>query len=501
MAARRLETLSRHLNPDSGNVDDGGLVFAVNCKGTSAAVDPAESVTITNNRTGKEIRTPIEHGVAIRATSLKEIGLMSYDPGFLNTAVCRSGVSYIDGDAGILRYRGYNIEELAEKSSFVEVAYLLINGELPDREQLREWNSKIMGHTYLHENMLQILKSFRYDAHPMGIVVSSLAAMNTFYPLANPALQGQNLYVNNEEIRNKQIYRIIGKLPTIAACAYRNRIGRSFTSPNSKLGYAENFLQMLDKLSEVDYRPNPKLARALDVLFILHAEHELNCSTAAVRHIASSRVDPFTCVAGAAGALYGPLHGGANEAVVNQLREIGSKDKVPQFIQDVKNRKRLMFGFGHRIYKNYDPRAKIIKKVAEEVFEIMGTSPLMEVAVALEKAALEDEYFISRKLYPNVDFYSGVIYACMGFPSDMFPVLFAIPRAVGWLAHWIEQLDDDENHIARPRQIYTGPEERPYVPIELRKAAKVRTTKSYVSSTSRRREAGTDGGQPVAKSE
>jgi len=374
---------------------------------------------------------------------------------------------------------------LAEKSSFLEVAFLLINGNLPSKSQLEVWNEKIMTHTYLHENLISMMKTFRYDAHPMGMLISTVAALGTFYPEANPALRGSDIF-KNERVRNKQIFRIVGKLPTIAACAWRHRIGRPYNEPSANLSYTENFLYMMDRLSEVKYKPNPVLARALDIMFILHADHELNCSTAAMRHISSSMTDPYTAVAGAAGALYGPLHGGANEAVLDMLEEIGKVENVPDFIEVVKNKKKKLMGFGHRIYKNYDPRAKIIRRTAYEVFEVLGREPLIEVATALEQAALKDEYFITRKLYPNVDFYSGLIYKAMGFPKDMFPVLFTIPRAVGWLAHWIEHHEDPETKIYRPRQIYLGLDERPYVPMDQRSEPKVRSQDVYSSGTAKR---------------
>ncbi|RKO94525.1 citrate synthase-like protein, partial [Blyttiomyces helicus] len=371
----------------------------------------------------------------------------------LEQAVCRSAISYIDGDKGILRYRGYNIEDLAEKSSFLEVSYLLIYGDLPTREQLLTWNTRVMRHTFIHENMVDFLRSFRYDAHPMGMLVSAIAAMSTFHPEASTALQGEHLY-DDEVMVNKQIFRCLGKIPTLAACAYRHRIGRAYNSPSNEMMYTENFMYMLDRLSENNYMPNPQLARALDVIFILHADHELNCSTAAMRQMASAGNDPFICLAGAASALYGPSHGGANEAALKMLEEIGTVDNIPAFIADVKAKKRRLMGFGHRVYKSYDPRAKILKKISDEVFAIMGKSTLIDVAVELERIALSDEYFVKRNLYPNVDFYSGVIYKALGFPTDFFPVLFCIARTAGWLAHWNEQL---QNHIPifRPKQVNT----------------------------------------------
>eukprot|EP01027_Heterolobosea_sp_BB2_P015073 GEZU01021596.1.p1 GENE.GEZU01021596.1~~GEZU01021596.1.p1 ORF type:complete len:464 (+),score=160.99 GEZU01021596.1:435-1826(+) len=412
----------------------------------------------------------------------------SFDPGFMNTAVCESRITFIDGDKGILRYRGYNIEDLAMNSTFMEVAFLLINGALPTKKQLDFWNMRISRHTYLHENLIQLLKTFRYDAHPMGMLISSIAALSTFFPDANPALQGTTLY-KSEATRNKQIFRILGKVPTIAACAYRHRIGRPYNQPNNELSYTENFLYMLDHLNE-DYRPHPTLSRALDILFILHADHELNCSTAAMRHLSSSDVDPYTALAGAAGALYGPLHGGACQAVLQMLESIGKKENIPKFIEDVKNKKAMLMGFGHRIYKSYDPRAKIVKQLAEQVFALLGKEPLIEVAKELESIALSDEYFITRKLYPNVDFYTGLIYKAMGFPTDYFPVLFAIPRTAGWLAHWVESLNDKSTKIYRPRQIYLGHGERRYVKIDYRgPSQETRPMDSSISAMSRRRDA------------
>eukprot|EP01111_Echinosteliopsis_oligospora_P004147 TRINITY_DN1656_c0_g1_i1.p1 TRINITY_DN1656_c0_g1~~TRINITY_DN1656_c0_g1_i1.p1 ORF type:complete len:496 (-),score=153.27 TRINITY_DN1656_c0_g1_i1:70-1557(-) len=483
----RISVLAKQLAPLS--VED-----EINLEAVSTAAKTEEkskdTLTVTDNRTGKSYTIPIKNHT-INATALKQIsfdneGIMSYDPAFQNTAVVTSRITYIDGDKGILRYRGYPIEELAEKSTFLEVAFLLINGSLPSKSQLDVWNSNIMTHTYLHENLVSMMRTFRYDAHPMGMLISTISALGTFYPEANPALAGDGIF-KNERIRNKQVYRIIGKLPTIAACAWRHRVGRPYNEPVAHLSYTENFLYMLDRLSGVPFKPNPVLARALEIMFILHADHELNCSTAAMRHISSSVADPYTAVAGAAGALYGPLHGGANEAVLHMLEEIGTVDNVAAFIEGVKGRKKKLMGFGHRIYKNYDPRAKIIRRTAYEVFEVLGQEPLIEVASKLEKAALEDEYFISRKLYPNVDFYSGLIYKAMGFPKDMFPVLFTIPRAVGWMAHWIEHQEDPETKIYRPRQVYLGSDERPYVPMEARGGdAAVRSQDYYSSGTAKR---------------
>jgi len=424
------------------------------------------TLTITDNRTGKTYEIPIEHDT-IRAIDLRQIkvndddfGMMSYDPAYLNTASCKSRITYIDGAKGILRYRGYPIEQLAEQSTFLEVAYLLIYGELPSKEELDFWTYRIMRHTYIHENLVQLMQSFRYDAHPMGMLISSIAAMSTFHPEAKR--------FDDPEIRRKQIWRVLGKLPTIAAFAYRIRIGRPFNYPDSTLGYTGNFLYMLDYMNERNYEVSPVLARALDILFILHADHEQNCSTSTMRAVGSSRVDPYSALAAAAAALYGPLHGGANEAVLRMLREIGSVENIPAYIERVKKGEMRLMGFGHRVYKNYDPRAKIIKKVAHDVFEVTGSNPLLDIALELEQIALHDEYFVSRKLYPNVDFYSGIIYQAMGFPVDMFPVLFAIPRAAGWLAQWCEMVDDPEQRIARPRQIYLGEGKRDYVPVDNR---------------------------------
>ncbi len=425
-----------------------------------------DTLTITDNRTGKSYELPVENDT-IRAIDLRRIkvnpddfGMLSYDPAFLNTASCKSDITYIDGAKGILRYRGYPIEQLAEQSSYKEVAYLLIHGELPTLEQNELWQRRIMRHTYIHEDLAQMIQHFRYDAHPMGILVSAVAAMSTFHP------EAKNF--SDPETRQKQIWRILGKLPTIAAFAYRVRIGRPFNYPDSTLGYAGNFLYMLDYMNQRDYEVNPVLVQALDILFILHADHEQNCSTSAMRAVGSSRVDPYSAVAAAAAALYGPLHGGANEAVLRMLTEIGDVKHIPGYIERVKKGEMRLMGFGHRVYKNYDPRATIIKKVAHEVFAVTGSNPLIDIAVELERIALEDDYFVSRKLYPNVDFYSGIIYQAMGFPVDMFPVLFAIPRASGWLSQWLEMVDDKEQRIARPRQVYLGYGERDYVPVNQR---------------------------------
>ncbi len=424
------------------------------------------SLTITDNRTGKTYEVPIEHDT-IKAIDLRQVkvedddfGMMTYDPAYMNTASCKSSITFIDGDKGILRYRGYPIEQLAEQSTFLEVAYLLIFGELPSADELANWQYKVMHHTFIHENLTGLMQSFRYDAHPMGILISSLAALSTFHPDAKK--------IHDEEIRLKNIWRILGKLPTMAAFAYRHRIGRPYNYPNNQLDYTANFLYMLDYMNQSSYEVNPVLAKALDILFILHADHEQNCSTSVMRNIGSSHADPYCSMAGAAAALYGPLHGGANEQVLRMLNEIGDVKNIPAFIERVKKREVLLMGFGHRVYKNYDPRAKIIKKVAYDVFDVTGTNPLLDIAIELERIALEDEFFVQRKLYPNVDFYSGIIYQAMGFPVDMFPVLFALGRAPGWLAQWVELIEDSEQRIARPRQIYLGAEERDYLPVDAR---------------------------------
>jgi citrate synthase len=426
----------------------------------------SDTLTITDNRTGKTYEIPIAHDT-IKALDLRKIkvkdddfGLMTYDPGFMNTASTKSTITYIDGDLGILEYRGYPIADLAEKSNFLEVAYLIMYGELPTKEQYDAWAYEITHHTFVHENIKQLMHAFRYDAHPMGMFISIVAALSTFYPEASK--------IDDPAARHKQIIRLIAKVPTIAAFSYRHSRGLPYVYPDNDLSYAGNFLNMLDKMTQVKYTPKPALERALDVLFILHADHEQNCGTAAMRVIGSSQPDPYSAVAGAAGALYGPLHGGANEQVLRMLMEIGSLSNVPDFIQRVKNRETLLYGFGHRVYKNYDPRARIIKQVADEVFEVTGRNPLLDIALELERIALEDDFFVSRKLYPNVDFYSGIIYQAMGFPVAMFPVLFAIPRTVGWLSQWVELLNDPDQKIARPRQIYLGGRGLEYVPMEQR---------------------------------
>ncbi|HEX6084439.1 MAG TPA: citrate synthase [Thermoanaerobaculia bacterium] len=421
----------------------------------------ADTLSITDNRTGQTYEVPITEGT-IKAIDLRKIktgdddfGLMTYDPAFMNTASCRSSITFIDGDKGILEYRGYPIEQLAEKSTYLETAYLLLNGELPTADELKQWQHTITHHTILNENFRHLIDSFRYNAHPMGRLISSMAALGTFYPEAKE--------IFDEGVRCKQIERIIAKIITIAAFNYRATVGMPYAYPDNDLSYTGNFLNMMYKMTETKYTPNPVLERALDVLFILHADHEQNCSTNAMRAVGSSHVDPYSAVAAAAAALFGPLHGGANEAVLQMLSEIGSVKNVPEFINRVKSGEggRLM-GFGHRVYKNYDPRAKIIKQVADEVFEVTGRNPLLDIALELERIALEDDYFVKRKLYPNVDFYSGLIYQAMRFPTAMFTVLFAIPRVSGWLAQWQEMLGDADQKIARPRQIFTGPQRRDY---------------------------------------
>src|SRR5438132_1667366 len=428
----------------------------------------ADSLSILENITRKKYVLPIKDGT-IRAMDLRQIktgaddfGLMTYDPAFMNTANCRSAITYIDGDKGILLYRGYPIEQLAENSDFLETAYLILFGELPTTAQLQSWTRQITLHTMVHENIKKLMDGFQYDAHPMGMFISTVGALSTFYHDAKQ--------IFDKESRLRQTHRLIAKVPSIAAYAYRHSIGRPYNYPDNELSFTGNFLNMLFKMTELKYHPNPVLARALDVLFILHADHEQNCSTTAMRNIGSSHVDPYLALAGAAAALYGPLHGGANEAVLRMLGEIGSVSRVPEFIKRVKSgdgNVRLM-GFGHRVYKSYDPRAKVIKKIADLVFAVTGKNPLLEIALELERIALQDEYFVTRKLYPNVDFYSGLIYQAMGFPVEMFPVLFAIPRTSGWIAQWEEMLLDPEQKIARPRQIYVGASARDYVPRDQR---------------------------------
>jgi citrate synthase len=418
----------------------------------------SETITITDDRTGKTVTVPIENGT-IASSALRELdpSLYVYDPAFMSTASCASSVTLVDGEAGILRYRGYPIEQLAEQSTFLEVAYLLIHGELPAKTQFEDWRHEITVHTYVHENVKHFMRQFHHDAHPMGMLVSTTAALSTFYPTAKD--------IGDEDSRHKQIVRLIAKMPTLAAFAYRYSVGQPFVYPDNSLPYAANFLSMMWKIAEPRFDANPALARALDVLFILHADHEQNCSTTAMRTVGSSQADPYSATAAACAALYGPLHGGANEAVIRMLQQIETVDNVPAFIEKVKQGERRLMGFGHRVYKSYDPRATIVKRTADEVFEITGSNPLLDIALKLEEVALSDDYFIERKLYPNVDFYSGLIYQAMGFPMEMFTVLFAIPRTAGWLAHWIELLGDKEQKIARPRQKYIGSGERDYVAV------------------------------------
>ncbi len=428
--------------------------------GVSTSTD---SLTIVDNRTGKQYEVPIEDG-AIRATELRKIktheddfGLLSYDPAYMATASCRSAITFIDGDRGILEYRGYPIEQLAEKSSFLEVAFLLVHGHLPTQPELDQWTHEITIHTFVHENVKEFMQGFRYDAHPMGMLLASVGALSTFYPEANA--------IKDEEVRYLQVIRLIAKMPTLAAFSFRHNQGKPYVYPDNDLSYPGNFLGMIYKMTELKYEPDPRLEHALDVLFILHADHEQNCSTSAVRSVGSSQVDPYSAVAAGVAALYGPLHGGANEQVLRMLRRIERKENIPDFLEGVKAGKERLMGFGHRVYKNYDPRAKIIQKATYEVFEVTGTNPLLDIALELEKIALNEEYFVERKLYPNVDFYSGIIYEALGMPVEMFPVLFAIGRTAGWIAQWLEMIDDSEQKIARPRQIYTGERGRDYVPI------------------------------------
>ena len=425
-----------------------------------------DTLTITDNRTGQKYEVPVADGT-IRAADLRQIkvvadefGMMSYDPAFMNTASCKSRITFIDGDKGILLYRGYPIEELADKSTYLETAYLILRGELPTRAQLDEWSWHITHHTFIHESIKKFLDGFHYDAHPMGMMISTIAALSTFYPDAKD--------IFNEQSRRKQTCRLIGKMPTLAAFAYRHSLGMPFVYPDNELTYCGNFLNMLFKTTELKYRPNSTLERALDILFILHADHEQNCSSSSMRAVGSSHVDPYSAAAAATSALYGPLHGGANEEVLRMLGEIGSVNNVSAYIKKVKAGELKLMGFGHRVYKNYDPRAAIIKRIADEVFDVMGKNPLLDIALECERIALEDDYFVKRRLYPNVDFYSGLIYQSMGFPVTMFPVLFAIPRMSGWIAQWEENLLDPEQKIWRPRQVYLGPEKRSYIPIERR---------------------------------
>jgi citrate synthase len=419
------------------------------------------TLAITDSSSNARLEVPVEDG-AFRATAFRELGLTSYDPAFLNTASVRSAITFIDGDEGILRYRGYPIEQLAVDSTYLETAFLLVFGELPTTDALRRFEHDVTYHTFVHENLKRLMEGFRYDAHPMGMFVSVVAALGTLYPEASK--------VDDPDVRLAQVVRLIAKVPTIAAWSYRHSRGLPYVYPDNDLGFAENFLSMMFKMGEPVYRAEPALVKALEVLFILHADHEQNCSTNAMRAIGSSRVDPYSAMAGAAAALYGPLHGGANEAVLRMLAKIGRVENVPEFVARVKSGDGRLMGFGHRVYKNYDPRAKIIKETADAVCEVTGRNPLLDIALELERIALEDEYFVSRKLYPNVDFYSGLIYQALGLPTAMFPVLFAIPRTAGWLAQWLEGVVDPEQKIARPRQIYVGAGERDYVPIDRRTA-------------------------------
>jgi citrate synthase len=425
-----------------------------------------DTLTITDNRTGKVYEVPVEHDT-IKALDLRQIkvrdedfGMMTYDPAYMNTASCKSTITYIDGDKGILEYRGYPIEQLAEKCTYLEVAYLLVFGELPNKAQLEEWTHNVTTHTYVHENMKKLMDGFHYDAHPMGMFVSTTAALSTFYPSAKK--------IADPKERLLTIHRLIGKVPTLAAFAYRHSMGMPYVHPDNELNYAGNFLNMMFRIAEPKYQPHPVLAKALDVLFILHADHEQNCSTSAMRSVGSSKVDPYSAAAAAAAALYGPLHGGANEEVLRMLDHIGNVSNIPAFIKDVKEGKGRLMGFGHRVYKNFDPRAKIIKKLADDVFEVTGRNPKLDIALELERIALQDDYFIKRKLYPNVDFYSGLIYQALNFPVDMFPVLFAIGRMSGWLAQWQEMVLDDEQKITRPRQVFLGKSRRDVVMLSQR---------------------------------
>ena len=425
----------------------------------------SDSLSITDNRTGRKYTVPVDGGT-ISARDLRRIkvsdedrGLTCYDPGFADTAACRSGITYIDGDKGILEYRGYPIEQLAERSTFLETAYLLVHGDLPTEAALDQWTHSITTHTMLHENIKKFMEGFRYDAHPMGMLLSTIGALSTFYPDAKS--------IFDAESRDLQTFRVIAKMPTIAAFAYRHTLGFPYIYPDNEMSYAGNFLNMIfHPLAETRFRPDPVIERALDTLFILHADHEQNCSTHAMRGIGSSQADPYSALAGASAALYGPLHGGANEAVVRTLREIGSVDKVPEAIERFKRHGSRLMGFGHRVYKSYDPRARVIKAIADEVFQVVERNPLLDIAIELERIALEDDYFVSRRLYPNVDFYSGIIYQAIGFPMEMFPVLFAIPRTVGWMAQWREMITDPDQRLARPAQIFVGPSRRDYVEMQ-----------------------------------
>ena len=435
-------------------------------QGSGNDAAPQDTLTVTDNRTGATYELPVTDGT-VRAMDLRQIktgaedfGLMAYDPAYTNTASCRSAITYIDGEAGILQHRGYSIEQLCEHSTYLEVAYLLINGRLPNRAELEGWIDEITIHTFVHENVKDFMQGFRYDAHPMGMLVASVGALSTFYPDANK--------IKDERVRAIQIIRLLAKMPTLAAFAFRHNMGQPYVYPDNDLAYAGNFLSMMYKMTELSYQPDPRLERALDVLFILHADHEQNASTSAVRSVGSTQVDPYSAIAAGVAALYGPLHGGANEAALRMLGRIEKVENIPAFLESVKAGNERLMGFGHRVYKNYDPRARIIRKHLDDVFDVRGKSPLLEVASELEKRALDDDYFTSRKLYPNVDFYSGLIYEALGLPVAMFPVMFAIGRTAGWIAQWKEMVGDEEQKIARPRQIYTGERDLEYVPISVR---------------------------------
>jgi citrate synthase len=439
---------------------------AHDASGDGGVATARETLSVTDNRTGTSYELAIKNGT-IRAMDLRGIkvneddfGLMSFDPAFTNTAACESEITFIDGEAGVLEYRGYSIEDLCDNATYLEVAYLLINGELPTREELDQWVHEITHHTYVHENVKKFVEGFRHDAHPMGMLVGSVGALSTFYPGAKQ--------IQDDEERHMAAVRLIAKMPTLAAFAYRHQLGLPYVYPDNDLTYPGNFLSMMYKMTEVRYEPDPRLERALDVLWILHADHEQNCSTNAVRGVGSSQVDPYSAVAAGVAALYGPLHGGANEAALKMLDRIGSVENIPDFLERVKKREEKLMGFGHRVYKNYDPRARIIKKNVEEVFEVTGMNPKLDIAVELEKRALDDDYFHERKLYPNVDFYSGLIYEALGLPYDMFTVMFAIPRTSGWVSQWLEMVEDQDTKIARPRQVYTGQREREFVPMDKR---------------------------------
>ncbi|MFL5870320.1 MAG: citrate synthase [Solirubrobacterales bacterium] len=450
-----------------------------------ATADSKDTLTVTDNRTGKSYEIEITDET-IRAMDLRQIkvsddefGMMSYDPAFTNTASCRSAITFIDGDAGILQHRGIPIEQLCEQSTFLEVAFLLIYGELPTKPQLERWIFDITHHTFVHEDIKNLFETFRYDAHPMGMLLSGVGALSTFYPDAK--------HIDDPEERYMAAVRLVAKVPTLAAFAYRHNMGLPYVYPDNDLTYPENFLSMLFKKTELKYEPDPRLAKALDILFILHADHEQNCSTAAVRSVGSSQVDPYSAVAAGVAALYGPLHGGANEAVLRMLRRIEKPENVPDFLEGVKNREQKLMGFGHRVYKNYDPRARIIRKHVDEVLELTGENPLLDIAVELEKRALDDDYFTDRKLYPNVDFFSGLIYEALEIPTDMFTVIFAIPRTAGWVAQWLEMVGDPETKIARPRQIYTGPRDVDYTPIDDREGPEKITNESVRRPVRQRR--------------